>query len=605
MKTGFWVPVLLFLAIGSITLYLKDSNQSQARVTTSHSIDLSKESPQYQKVFKILETSCNHCHSSYAGYSEASWVITGQVIPGNPQRSYLYYHLRGSETGGAESMPPKKALSKEELRVLAEWIRGLSKGLAKMPASFSLPKTLAKKINPALTLTEEEVYFRCHSQFSRSAPDSDDQLLAKVKKGLLSSVDACLQLLKNATFNSKSDSISNSIRRTFHGLHNSWFNNFLLFNLQASFPSYDILDITGPALYFTKSLFSSDFNFKQILSGNQNLRAVRSQEVANDYFIYKKESSEMRLSQHGFFVGKEKSKSRKNWNPNFVARGNLLDIKALKADSKDLLPLYLDQTDSYLAKIFKGPLNIRQNLGGGLIGSQSFLLFNHGRELGETMDGGLLLPRRWSKMVFSNLLCRELPLLRKVDVIKDIQKKSDISFRKQASCLQCHSSIDPLAAAARQMTAVASSDHPDGYTQHIRLHSSNPKLGNGKLLVDSDTSYHLRPPHGRLRYRNLYGKLVESSFQNMQELGQRLLEQDDLYICTAKRYLYFLTGIDVAVEDYSTQLKSYDPISLEYIRFLIFLGKRLKQHQNLSYLIKDIVSSDLYRQRDYQIYASD
>ncbi|MBT5094399.1 MAG: hypothetical protein HOM21_09170, partial [Halobacteriovoraceae bacterium] len=88
---------------------------------------------------------------------------------------------------------------------------------------------------------------------------------------------------------------------------------------------------------------------------------------------------------------------------------------------------------------------------------------------------------------------------------------------------------------------------------------------------------------------------------NLKELGELLAGSDDLYVCAAKRYFQFFTGINIKIEDFSISEGNASIEEQQYLRMIIGLGKSLKEHQSLAKLIESIIDSPTYKQRDYKI----
>ena len=596
--------LLFLLVLGGVTLFVKDNSRFKRKAK----IDLSKEGQLYRQVYGVFQNRCFNCHGEFMDYSETRWVRIGQVNPGSAADSILYRYLRGSGVGGVESMPPKHALPPHELKLIRRWIASVVY-LPPKAKEFRLPAALPKMTPPERMLSEESIYHRCHSHLVREQVDKNDPLLQKIRSGELEGSSACSELLATAAFGvdgklvgGRDRTRASKILRTLHNFHNSWFRNIDLFNINFSYPSFDNNDLSEPALHVTRAMFAANGEFQKVLKGKESLKAFREHDKKNEYFAYTKEHKYKHIADTKFYQGLDKAKSKENleWVPSWVERGRLVGIGVQPERKEDILSMY---TSKFVEpELFKRELNIRGNPGGGILGSQPYLLFNSGRELGEKMDGGLLMPRRWSKAVFRDLLCREIPVIAEEDSLKYLQPRSSIVFRKTPSCMQCHASIDNMAGAVRNISPVFSSNNPENYTQHIEIFARDHKVVEADIMVDKHKDYHLTPARGRLYFRNIYHQLVNEKVNSLEELGESIAKQDDFYVCAAKRYFEFFTGIDIHVEDYGANLGSYDAESIEYIRFLLFLGKRLKKHQKLRLLARDIFQSDYYRMRDYRIY---
>ena len=78
-------------------------------------------------------------------------------------------------------------------------------------------------------------------------------------------------------------------------------------------------------------------------------------------------------------------------------------------------------------------------------------------------------------------------------------------------------------------------------------------------------------------------------------MGNYMASVDDLYICAAKRYFQFLTGINVPMFDEGDfSAPNLSEKSTNYRRMVIQMGLDLKQNQNLEILINKIISSEAY-----------
>jgi hypothetical protein len=71
---------------------------------------------------------------------------------------------------------------------------------------------------------------------------------------------------------------------------------------------------------------------------------------------------------------------------------------------------------------------------------------------------------------------------------------------------------------------------------------------------------------------------------------------DAFYVCAAKRYYQFLTGVSVNVEDIGAPGAS-QPTSAQMTQrdLVISLGRKLKQDQSVQNLIYRIIDSDAFK----------
>jgi hypothetical protein len=273
---------------------------------------------------------------------------------------------------------------------------------------------------------------------------------------------------------------------------------------------------------------------------------------------------------------------------------------------------------------------ILEHEGGGILGSKSHLLLNFGRPDFKPNDGGLNLYRRWSKAIYSDLLCRELPVLRPNDVTAQAAV-TDItpSYRTSRSCMQCHEALDSMAGTRRNdVFLMVSNRHGNQYRDasgarvnvpgtmppgcHERSDTActtyhmvriPPTLASeSDAPVDQDPDFFRRPPKGKLHFRSFSGALVNDSVTGPQELGDALAKTDDLYACAASRYFRFLTGIDVTLDDLGApgarKLAEGERAARTQV---IELGRRLKEHQSTRELVLDILRSPAFKNPSMEV----
>ena len=81
---------------------------------------------------------------------------------------------------------------------------------------------------------------------------------------------------------------------------------------------------------------------------------------------------------------------------------------------------------------------------------------NSGYNSNTKANGGQIQYRRWSEMIQQAFLCKDLPSLRASDAVRKIQtvnvNEYTPPFRKNTKCMQCHASIDPMAAVTRNFS---------------------------------------------------------------------------------------------------------------------------------------------------------
>jgi hypothetical protein len=252
-------------------------------------------------------------------------------------------------------------------------------------------------------------------------------------------------------------------------------------------------------------------------------------------------------------------------------------------------------------------VNIHKSLGGGIIGTKSYLLLNLGRPDYDPADGGVTLARRWTKAVYRDLLCRDIPVIRPGDATPFVQSNPTAKtppYRTNASCMQCHASIDPGAAAIRNVhyTAV-----PKQYFQrqsHVEILEWPATEAAETGVVDEDARFFKRPAKGKVFYRAYDGTMVNTDVTGVAAFGAALAETNDLYACAAARYFRHFTGVQVNLQDAGdVSLTPLSSSELAYRNLVIQLGQELKQHRSLRTLIQSILNLDLYKKSSMRLPA--
>jgi len=479
----------------------------------------------------------------------------------------------------------------------------------------------------AQELSELQLFYRCYSHITDERPKTNLPELLSVKNGTSSAVDACLQVLNRASLVSQggtrisdiNDLSSVSVLRTFHNLHSSWFQkkDFSIMGEEALCYGHalgDLFDVSAPALFYTKALLKSNTNFSSILTGTDGLEALREEQEPVLGAISKQNTSyflDQRVNSGDPLNLTVWTQARKAPTGTMYGVRQALPLMA---------PVLRTEFIGFSAPNYKVEdlnLDIKKSLGGGLLGTQEYLLMNGiiGGSSHAPDDvhatGTVEVSRLWSKAVYEDLLCRELPLVRLTDSQAGVAPNSSVTFRNAANCVQCHVSMDQMANAVRNIkhaTGGRTGDTCNSYRtpkeNTLRLvyekQSSEPTEGD-VWLSEPDDDFDKRPAFGRLYYRGTEGKLVNKRVNGLEELGQALLAEDDIYICAAKRYLRHFTGMNANVNDLNDPLNQVilNEKDQAIRNYVISLGKKLKSHQDMKLMIKDIIESPLYRDLIY------
>jgi hypothetical protein len=443
---------------------------------------------------------------------------------------------------------------------------------------------------------------KCYSLFVREVLPADSTLLASVKAGTMSGTDACMNLFDKGVLGTNNQIAKNAdgtydqtamkILKTFNGLHQSFFEipdyigSLMTFS---EFATPDMIDPSEGAYHLTYTLLKKDEPYSKVITRNSSLKALR----------YSTKSQRTRRVYDGgflnFFIGNAGDGDPAHlvpFSPSLMLEtGALVGFTTPPSNPTPALPGF---NAAYSGSDFW------QHFGAGVIGTQGFLMSSTAFIFGEQQrftDGGVRTNRRWSKRVFSDLLCRPVPVLRNSDVIADVNMNSNLPFRKGISCMGCHSSMDPMAGVIRNLTSISTTATDVAYAVGIRffVHRSPDMPPMDFPVLSGDDNFYRSPASGRLKYRSYDGKLISEEVSDLEDLGMAIAEQDDLYACAAKRYFNFLTGITADLSDSgdmnSPKLGLGETLAREKV---IELGLQLKQHQSLRTLLKTIISSETF-----------
>lgn len=466
----------------------------------------------------------------------------------------------------------------------------------------------------AQTLSAEAVYRRCYIKFVRNIPNESDPLLLAARNESLTGAEACSQLLRradwdtNGTLVRRQEEEARAIVRTFNELHRSWFSVDSLPSVTAS---YLIHDAEEPALFFTRAAFQPNTPFRSVLTSPSGLMGVRDQatypnEISNfmaqTFFRYLSgypysESNQFHLTVNVL----TRDPVRGAVSPAQIQRMDLSSDQLVEVGHlvgvKPSLPLvlpavqYAALADGEIRKAVGSNMenhNLRMHFGGGVLGSQAFVMKN-------VNLGGFVVPRdyelinrRLTAKIFEDLLCHQLPTLSDDDVLAEVIPESVHPFQRTSSCMRCHSSIDKAAFGYRNLVTYLTSPGPNKLRQTI----GTPSSGVGRLPTMAGAQHFaLQPPQGVLHYRDLLtGTLRRAQFGNLNQLGTLLTNHNDFYLCATKRYYRFLTGVNVDVTKLA--VSAQDLVHQQRVRQM---AAQLKAHQNVRQLLNDMIASPAFQ----------
>lgn len=370
--------------------------------------------------------------------------------------------------------------------------------------------------------------------------------------------------------------------------------------------TFELLDPTKTGLHFSYALFNPNYSLEDIFSGKNSFELTRESKVKNQFLIYKfKNEPRYKIKDYEFIFGlSQEDESYKKWNPSRVPSGEVTGIKLID-QSEDLLSIVVDSKDNQKeinpAKEIKFNQSIHTGHGGGIIGDEAYVSLNLGQDLGKKMDGGKLLPRRWSNALISEFLCRDLPILKNEDVAQYVQKNSSLPFRKNESCMKCHVTMDNMAGLVRNVQQTYSADAGgDGWihSTHLRRFNIDDKLDYLKTAPDKDEYFYKRPYRALFKYRDIHDKLISKDLNSLDDLGKTLLEIDDFYYCTSKKYIKYFTGVDIPLSLINKRKMSEE----EKLRVQVLkeVSSSFKRTKSLRSLIRSVYETPYFRSLNYE-----
>lgn len=473
----------------------------------------------------------------------------------------------------------------------------------------------------AQTLSPVEVYKRCYIRMVRKVPLDSDPLLQDVKNGKRSADNACLTLFDNAQFttsgvlkNRTSDD-AKRVLKTFHDLHRSWLQSKV--NPSSDPGAHLIRDLEEAPLYFTRAAFLPNEPFRSVVTLQQGLEGVRDQRTypqeTNNFVSQRilnyRSDMDFPRTETDLIVAYVESiydqatktfvnlghKAIREPGPSVIETGLLVGVKPAEIMT---FPYYraIKTTDPELVeaeRVKHVNFKVNEHFGAGIIGSQGFVNLNANLGVNQLANGDGVINRRLTSRIFEDLLCHQLPTLDDADVAAYVDPKSPYEFKHQSTCMRCHSSIDGAGYSFRNIYRYRSAANAGAGSQTVGVPVDMAARFDP---VQGASWYALQPPVGRLHYRELISRTHRNiSVDSVQSLGNAIAEGNDLYLCAAKRYYKFFTGVDVSLtSDTKSDLDKY------HRDFVVRLGSVLKDKQRVRDLLAELFKSAQFKTRNYQ-----
>ncbi|NJL24892.1 MAG: hypothetical protein HC902_06775 [Calothrix sp. SM1_5_4] len=500
----------------------------------------------------------------------------------------------------------------------------------------------------ARDLNNVELFRRCYGQLTGRALKVSDPRISALESGNVKAIDLCEELIEKASLDdgdggrlvNRTDEDARAVLRKMYQIFNTFVsksspgsNTSLSGYFDVFSPTEDIQDFTAPALVFTENLLNPKRDFKDIFSISRTPAALREIDTQVTYPF------SMRLlygspylttdhvmgarSRHGLtfrdggttpvnpdlvplafrFTTTETDNQAFTNIPvgelvgiNFNSPAQVPFVSNPTRTTHQGMPLAFDNNTT----LFKGAPFLRTYI----MTNAQFFSGNGNRPNLEFTH------RRLSASILKDYLCRDLPVVRASDSARFISQDANaLPFRKGASCVQCHATADQMAGVYRGLGYISTGTNEVGDLHRYALMVQKSPPVSGQTAESGwpalkDTNYYRRPAKGHFLYRSINGALINAALESGDSLSEIIAQQDDAYICHAKKLFKYFTGVNVELSDIydpdqAEKLSSMSKKDWEYRNIVIRLGRNLKQHQKVRKTISEIMHLEIYKQADF------
>lgn len=509
----------------------------------------------------------------------------------------------------------------------------------------------------AQQISSQSLFNRCYIQITGKPVPLNHALMKDVISGKTKPIDACKQILKKGQLNAAgslaniNDAESRAVLDQFYSFHRTWFpiNNFDTvpgYNSSTHVGNAAIYDATEPALAVTYAMFGPAQKYSSVLTRTTGVTAIRQRDLALEARLGYVQPDASRIYTNSVQMGTAPFTFRDTVS-NIVSTNSLTHVSTLLQMPKIstgaivgikpttntfMVPNISLQTGS--AATDKGSdqpaLNFSydffQTYGGGVLGTPIYLMQYYGHGMNMKFNGQNKVARRWSQQNMETFLCASLPALRESDVRALVDKNSSAAFRQSASCVMCHQTLDPMAYTARNITVVSfdnrrptsmgvpilnadgtSTSPPPAYINHASAITSYKAIDASVTGWPSApvNNFHFQTPSGRLTFRSHTGQLIDRPVTGIADLGVKMADTEDYYLCAAKRYFEFMTGIKVPLYDRtdpnnSAINMSLSPEAAQDRIYIETLAKSLRNSGSIIQMVEDIMSSNYYNKENFR-----
>jgi hypothetical protein len=479
------------------------------------------------------------------------------------------------------------------------------------------------QVGHSAELNNVQLFYRCYNHLTGSEPMPNDALLLSVKNGA-DPIEVCLSdILRSADLTAgtgewninTADPLAMKVFNHFYAIHASW---FPLKDIPAGAgvnPTNNLMravyDENQPSLYYTRALFDPTLKADYFLTTSEFLRAKRS--------------DGLKTNEDGAFY----HLGKKSGGVPYVASDFVFGTFDTAFDQGDLVGMRLPITNtvdiSSWAPNVNYPLEFRDinpnnnsitvfpHYGGGIIGSGIYLARSLEEEAPYVADGASLVPRNWSKHAFKDILCRDIPVVRKEDAAPFFDATSDSPFRKGADCLRCHSTIDRMAGVIKSAGFMETrpSHQAQVWVPWVTTSLQNQGDGSEATWSSNVRADYIKEPHvGHLFYRTYEGQLISYSVDSIDDIGNAWSKEVDPYLCVAKRYYNYFTKIDINIADPGADPAPLPAWEQSHKDFIVKIAKELggldsqgsqQARLHMRTIIEKIMRSPNYRKTNFGV----
>ncbi len=524
--------------------------------------------------------------------------------------------------------------------------------------------------------SEVSLFERCYSQLTGAQAAVTHPLYLQVKSGQMSALSACLWVLDRAeiigtganagltrgqlepVYAQTDTQDALKVLRVFFDFHATWFMHPSIKQalLENDFTANDeLVDSKEGAAHLSYFLHQPSLTYSDLLRGNRSVRVRRDTQPGNTRFGHLYGSGDTRFFdlsylRHNFlkpYSAENKALVQPFPSPvGFLELGEIRGFRALNSTELDQTlvmgfqsnapnnvndPLRVNYTDIGDGSAYSNNVEVkfRRPYGGGLLGTQSYLIENlgaHGQGFYyPRSDGGVRTWRRAAKAIYSDFLCRDIPVISGSDAAQFMAVNPPHPFQKSASCMACHATTDGLAGTLRNFSFVTPTnfgspatalmyepftrfvsviEHPTaliasgGTLRKLkRDHPQSSQINYATQTsnfygINSDNTFARQSPEGRVLIRDMNGNLINEAVTGVEQLGTTLSNIDDYYMCAASRYFNFLTGFKAS----TLEVPNASPEEIQARLYVVQLGNSLKIHQSLRTMVSEILGSSYWRE---------